>query len=117
TKVSGRAGRHSLDGEVIIQSYTPEHYSINLASNYNFPAFYKKEMQMRRAFQYPPYVYLALTTITDVNLNKVIEISKRFTEKLIMILSNKSIVLGPTPSPMARIEKRCLYNRIIKSRL
>src|SRR5699024_2780271 len=35
TQVSGRAGRHSLDGEVIIQSYTPEHYSINLASNYN----------------------------------------------------------------------------------
>ncbi|HLQ84205.1 MAG TPA: primosomal protein N' [Pseudogracilibacillus sp.] len=116
TQVSGRAGRHSLDGEVIIQSYTPEHYSINLASNYNFPAFYKKEMQMRRAFQYPPYVYLALITITDVNLNKVIEISKRFTEKLIMILSNKSIVLGPTPSPIARIKKRYRYQIIIKYR-
>ncbi len=116
TQVSGRAGRHSLDGEVIIQSYTPEHYSINLASNYNFPAFYKKEMQMRRAFQYPPYVYLALITITDENLNKVIEISKRFTEKLIMILSNKSIVLGPTPSPIARIKKRYRYQIIIKYR-
>ena len=116
TQVSGRAGRHSLDGEVIIQSYTPEHYSINLASNYNFPAFYEKEMQMRRAFQYPPYVYLALITITDENLNKVIEISKRFTEKLIMILSNKSIVLGPTPSPIARIKKRYRYQIIIKYR-
>ncbi len=116
TQVSGRAGRHSLDGEVIIQSYTPEHYSINLASDYNFPDFYEKEMKMRRAFQYPPYVYLALITITDENLGKVIDISKRFTEKLIMILSNKSIVLGPTPSPIARIKKRYRYQIIIKYR-
>lgn len=57
TQVSGRAGRHELQGEVIVQSYTPDHYSIKLASAYNFLEFYQKEMDIRRTFQYPPYVF------------------------------------------------------------
>src|SRR5690625_7614345 len=77
TQVSGRAGRHKLDGEVIVQSYTPEHYSINLASEYDFKGFYEKEMTMRRTFKYPPYVFLALITITDENLGKVIDVAKQ----------------------------------------
>ncbi len=116
TQVSGRAGRHELDGEVIIQSYTPDHYSIEYASNYNFLDFYEKEMRMRRTFKYPPYVYLALITITDENLGKVIDVAKGFTEKLAMLLSVESIILGPTPSPIARIKRRYRYQIIIKYR-
>ena len=116
TQVSGRAGRHKLDGEVIVQSYTPEHYSINLASEYDFKGFYEKEMTMRRTFKYPPYVFLALITITDENLGKVIDVAKRFAEKLEMVLTSESIILGPTPSPLARIKKRYRYQIIIKYR-
>ncbi len=116
TQVSGRAGRHELDGEVIIQSYTPDHYSINLASKYNFIEFYEKEMNMRRTFKYPPYVYLALITITDENFGKVIDVAQRFAEKLAMVLSVESTILGPTPSPIARIKKRYRYQIIIKYR-
>lgn len=116
TQVSGRAGRHELDGEVIIQSYTPDHYSITLASNYNFLKFYEKEMGMRRSFKYPPYVYLALITITDENLGKVMDVAQRFAEKLAMVLSVESTILGPTPSPIARIKKRYRYQIIIKYR-
>src|SRR5699024_143982 len=54
TQVSGRAGRHELSGEVIVQTYTPEHYSIELASQYRFIDFYEKEMHIRRSFLYPP---------------------------------------------------------------
>lgn len=116
TQVSGRAGRHKLDGEVIVQSYTPEHYSINLASEYDFKGFYEKEMTMRRTFKYPPYVFLALITITDENLGKVIDVAKRLAEKLEMVLTSESIILGPTPSPLARIKKRYRYQIIIKYR-
>ena len=116
TQVSGRAGRHQLDGEVIVQTYTPEHYSIQLASQYNFADFYKKEMNTRRLFKYPPYVFLALITITDENLSRVINAANEFVGKLSLILSHESTILGPTPSPIARIKKRYRYQIIIKYR-
>src|SRR5699024_4562143 len=64
TQVSGRAGRHTLPGEVVVQSYTPEHYSIQHAGKYNFISFYEEEMNYRRSFQYPPYVFLVLITVS-----------------------------------------------------
>src|SRR5699024_5912415 len=109
TQVSGRAGRHKLDGEVIVQSYTPEHYSINLASEYDFKGFYEKEMTMRRTFKYPQYVFLALITNTDENLCNVIDVAKRFAEKLEKLLNNEQTILGQTQSPLARIKKLYRY--------
>src|SRR5690625_390132 len=85
TQVSGRAGRHELAGEVIIQSYTPEHYSIQLASSYNFNQFYLDEMKIRHTFLYPPYVYLLLVTITDEDEEKVVQVA----EKMSHILMSK----------------------------
>src|SRR5699024_6839755 len=72
TQVSGRAVRHELPGNVIIQTYTPEHYSIQLASKYDFTSFYQHEMSMRHTFLYPPYVFLVLLTISDENEQTVI---------------------------------------------
>ena len=48
TQVSGRAGRHELPGEVVIQSYTPDHYAINFASEHDYDDFYQTEMMERK---------------------------------------------------------------------
>src|SRR5699024_3319709 len=77
TQVSGRAGRHDLPGKVIVQTYTPEHYSIDLASTYDFQQFYQREMQIRKRFQYPPYVFLVLITVSNVNHVKVIQSDRK----------------------------------------
>src|SRR5699024_9234180 len=50
TQVSGRAGRHELPGEVIVQTYTPDHYSIELASQYDYNQFFQSEMNIRKTF-------------------------------------------------------------------
>jgi primosomal protein N' (replication factor Y) len=58
TQVSGRAGRSSLGGQVILQSYLPEHYAIQAASRHDQLSFYKQELEFRRQLGYPPFTRL-----------------------------------------------------------
>lgn len=116
TQVSGRAGRHELPGEVIVQTYTPDHYSIELASTYDFDAFYQKEMSMRRTFKYPPYVFLVLMTVSHLNKVKVVQTTQRIVQLLLQNIQKDTVVLGPTPSPIAKMKDRYRYQCMIKYR-
>ena len=70
TQVSGRAGRSDLAGEVVIQTYNPEHYSIRYAKRHDYLSFYKEDMNIRKKLNYPPYYNLCLIKLvsTDYNL-------------------------------------------------
>lgn len=57
TQVSGRAGRADKKGEVIVQTFNPDHYAIKLAQTQNFEKFFKLEMDLRHRGGYPPYYY------------------------------------------------------------
>ncbi|WP_440895239.1 primosomal protein N' [Amphibacillus sp. Q70] len=114
TQVSGRAGRHKLVGEVIIQTYTPEHYSIEFARNYDYQGFYEREMALRKAFQYPPYYYLTLITVSHPNINKAQEVTRTISQLLGKYLSSETKILGPTPSPIERIKNRYRFQCMIK---
>jgi len=116
TQVSGRAGRHELPGEVIVQTYTPDHYSIELASKYDYNAFYQKEMRMRRTFRYPPYVFLVLITVSHSNKVKVIQTTQQIVQILLKKVQQDTVILGPTPSPIAKIKDRYRYQCMIKYR-
>ena len=59
TQVAGRSGRGDLPGEVLIQTYSPDHYSITAAAAHDYEGFYKNEMRVRRALGYPPFSHLA----------------------------------------------------------
>ncbi|WP_174613216.1 primosomal protein N' [Virgibacillus ihumii] len=114
TQVSGRAGRHDLPGEVIIQTYTPEHYSIQLASHYDFVRFYRNEMHTRKTFQYPPYVFLTLITVSHQNHVTVVQTAQRIAQLLQQQVEDGTVILGPTPSPIARMKDRYRYQCMIK---
>ncbi|MGE6258697.1 primosomal protein N' [Heyndrickxia sporothermodurans] len=114
TQVSGRAGRHHLAGEVVIQTYTPEHYSIELAGEQDYDQFYKQEMLMRKLGSYPPFYYLTLITVSHENLMKVVSVTEKITKYLQTKLSNESIILGPATSPVPRIKNRYRYQCLIK---
>lgn len=114
TQVSGRAGRHELPGEVIIQTYTPEHYSIQLASDYDFMQFYQKEMNTRKMFQYPPYVFLTLITVSHQNHVTVVQTTQKIVQLLLSNIKDETVVLGPTPSPIARMKDRYRYQCMVK---
>jgi primosomal protein N' (replication factor Y) len=114
TQVSGRAGRHDLPGEVVIQTYTPEHYSIQLASKHNYNDFYQMEMGIRKVHQYPPFFYISLITISHPEITKVVSVTEKITAYLRVNLSDGAIVLGPAASPIPRIKNRYRYQCMIK---
>jgi primosomal protein N' (replication factor Y) (superfamily II helicase) len=114
TQVSGRAGRHALPGEVIIQTYSPEHYSVELAASGDYRPFFQTEMQTRRVFQYPPYFYLALLTISHQNQVKAMQTTQTIAQLLQKHLSDQVRILGPTASPLARIKDRYRFQCMIK---
>src|SRR5699024_7484624 len=114
TQVSGRAGRHELPGEVIVQSYTPDHYSVELASVYDFQTFYKEEMKIRRTFNYPPYVFLVLITVSHEEQGYAHRTTQRISQLLANHVGDATIILGPTPSPIPRLKNRYRYHCMIK---
>ncbi len=114
TQVSGRAGRHELAGEVVIQTYSPEHYSIELAGQQDFDQFYQKEMMIRKIHQYPPFYYLALITVSHEELMKVVDVTEKITVLLSSRLSNGAHILGPVASPIPRINNKYRYQCIVK---
>ncbi|MFV0559905.1 MAG: primosomal protein N' [Enterococcus sp.] len=114
TQVSGRAGRAEKPGEVIIQTFNPEHYAIQLAKIQNYEQFYQKEMQIRHRGGYPPYYFTVKITTSheeeQVAAKKIFEISKLLQENV----SDSCLLLGPTPSAILRIKNRYYYQLIIK---
>ncbi|PPA72104.1 primosomal protein N' [Jeotgalibacillus proteolyticus] len=114
TQVAGRAGRHDKEGEVVIQTYTPEHFSIDLAKTQQYEPFYNHEMAMRKLGQYPPFYYMALVTISHENVLKVVSVSEEISALLSQKLSNQAVVLGPVASPIARIQNRYRYQCLVK---
>ncbi|MEF2095428.1 primosomal protein N' [Bacillus sp. CFBP9009] len=114
TQVSGRAGRHQLPGEVVIQTYTPEHYSIELSAFQDYDAFYEREMHLRRQSHYPPYYYVVLITVSHEDLMKTVSVTEKITNYLGSRLNRDSIVLGPVASPISRINNRYRYQCLIK---
>ncbi|ARK31053.1 primosomal protein N' [Halalkalibacter krulwichiae] len=115
-QVSGRAGRHDLAGEVIIQSYTPNHYSIELVRTHDYDQFFKMEMSQRKMGLYPPYVFMVLINISHVELTHVINVSEKITTFLKRQLASDTVVLGPVASPLTRIKDRYRYQCMIKYR-
>ncbi|MCL7746413.1 primosomal protein N' [Halalkalibacter alkaliphilus] len=115
-QVSGRAGRHELEGKVIIQSYTPDHYSIELVKSHDYEHFFQMEMSQRKTGLYPPYVFMVLINISHPELTKVINVSEKIATFLKRELQESTTVLGPVASPLARIKDRYRYQCMIKYR-
>lgn len=114
TQVSGRAGRHQLPGKVIVQTYTPEHYSIVEASHHDYPSFYQQEMRFRKQRGYPPYYYLTLITFSHEDLAFLIKESEKAVQWLKQQISPNTIVLGPVASAIPRIKDRYRFQCMLK---
>ncbi|WP_346235546.1 primosomal protein N' [Lysinibacillus telephonicus] len=117
TQVSGRAGRHEKAGEVVIQTYTPEHYAIELSKSQEYGPFYEREMLMRHQAGYPPYYYLALIQVSHEDVMMAAEYAGKTVEWLRSKLSFNVSIIGPTASGISRLQNRYRYQCLIKYKI
>ncbi len=116
TQVAGRAGRADKAGEVLVQTYNPEHYAIRFAQKQDFEGFYEYEMQLRRKMGYPPYYYTVGITLSHQEEQEAVRKAYDVLKGLKGHLSEQVRFLGPTPKPIARTHNKFHYQIIIKYR-
>ncbi|OFA10163.1 primosomal protein N' [Lentilactobacillus sunkii] len=116
TQVSGRSGRADKTGEVIIQTFNPDHYAIKLAQTQDYEKFYATEMRVRHEGKYPPYYYTVKLTGNSPNENQTASEMFGIMNFLKKNLSSEAIILGPTPKTITRINNHYYYQIIIKYR-
>ncbi len=120
TQVSGRAGRHSVPGDVVIQTYKKDHPSLSAVQNHSYLQFADCESQSRQLFHYPPFGKLTSIRISGLREHEVIQEAQALATYLKQLIAKYpqlegSQVLGPTPAPLARIKNRYRYHLLIKS--
>ncbi len=111
-QVSGRSGRGEKKGEVIIQTYNPDHYAIVYSKNNDYLSFYEKEMEIRKHLSYPPYYYLILIRI----ISSSYDLAKDNSNKIYNYLHKnlKVDILGPSMANIFRVNNKYHFQIIIK---
>lgn len=116
TQMSGRAGRGDLDGQVLIQTYNPDHYALTLAKDHDYDRFYQTEMQYRKLNQYSPYYYTVRFTISNFDDHT----TQVTAAKVAAILQQADIqatkVIGPAQSTISRINNQYYYQLLYQHR-
>ena len=119
TQVAGRSGRGEKPGEVIIQTYNPEHYAIKHATQQDFISFADKELILRNALKYPPVFRLARLLFSHKDekyLKEQVLKNTSLIDKLRDSNDEKLLkILGPTPAPLVKLQNSYRYHIILKA--
>jgi primosomal protein N' (replication factor Y) len=117
SQVAGRAGRGTLAGKVIIQSYTPEHYTISCAAKQDYLSFYKQEIAIRRQYQNPPFSRLARLLYVHPNNAFCQREAQRMHHVLKEELDSWGMdisLIGPSPAFVPRVRGRFRWQVILR---
>lgn len=114
TQVAGRTGRGKKIGQVIIQTYNPEHYSIKATRHHDYEKFYEKEIKNRKNYLYPPFTQLVNIIIKGKDEEKVRKGATGLENYLNNYRHYYLEILGPSPAPIHRIQNNYRWQIIIK---
>ncbi len=115
TQVAGRAGRGELSGEVLVETYYPEHYAIQYAVQQDYVSFYEKEAHFRRVLHYPPFAALATVLVRDRKVENAIRWSRALAGYFAPFEEKGVKVLGPAAAPLARLRNEYRFQLVLKS--
>ena len=114
---SGRAGRGVLAGEVLVETYYPEHYAIQYAAQQDYISFYDKEAHFRRVLHYPPFTALATVLVRDRKVENAIRWSRALAGYFAPFEKQGVKILGPAAAPLARLRRDYRFQFVLKSPL
>ena len=120
TQVAGRAGRGDRPGEVLVQTYRPNHYAVRTAAQQDYHAFYEREIAERKRAGYPPFRRMASLSIEHEDLlhaERATALLHRVVYEQIEALGFAGVeVLGPAPATVRRVKRKYRWNLAILSR-
>ncbi len=122
TQVAGRAGREKLQGNVIIQTYNPDNFSIQCAKEQNYDKFYNTEIVLREQLKYPPFCDIIVIGFNGIDEKQIQEISQKtyiyLKKKIEENPTNENInIFKPMPAPIDKIQNKFRYRIIIKAQM
>jgi primosomal protein N' (replication factor Y) (superfamily II helicase) len=116
-QVAGRAGRGFMPGRVVIQTYSPEHYAIRAAAQHDYSTFFKRELEYRREFGYPPFSELACLMFSHTNENICLDEVKRMSRLLMTEKDKRGLtdirLIGPVPAFIPRLRGHYRWQLVI----
>ncbi|MEW6381637.1 MAG: primosomal protein N' [bacterium] len=115
TQVSGRAGRGDIQGEVIVQTFSPSHYSLQCASRMDYRAFYEQEIQYRKELGYPPFSRMVNIIVRGGNVNLLKAAASRLMNLLVSLKPDEISALGPSQAPVFKIRGQYRLQILLKS--
>ncbi len=116
TQVAGRAGRGDISGEVIVQTFSPHHWSIQAARRMDFSDFADQELAFREELEYPPYSHMVCLTARGEDAEVVEKAVGTLGAALETAGHPGVIVTGPAPSPLARLKGEYRFQMIFRAR-
>ncbi|MCX7887385.1 MAG: primosomal protein N' [Verrucomicrobiae bacterium] len=114
-QVAGRAGRGDVEGEVIVQSFTPFHPAIQYARQHDYHGFYEHEMEVRQQLRYPPVTRMVRLLLRGRNQDKVAFYTNALARELAKQLDRNVILGEPGPAPLAKIHNHYRYQIIART--
>lgn len=116
SQMSGRPGRGKLPGQVLIQTFHPEHYCLKLVAQHDYEGFFDKEIRFRQMMHYPPFTSLANILARDRNLDKAARLITAFGKIVKTLAAGQMRLLGPTLSPLAKLKSEHRFQLLIKAK-
>ena len=118
-QVAGRAGRGKIPGEVLVQTYTPEHYAVQSAANHDYLAFFNRELSVRREMNYPPFSKMIRFLFSGKDNDLVRQAAEKVyaaLDDLVRCLKTQTVmIVGPAPAPLSRLKDDYRWHIILWS--
>ena len=115
TQVAGRAGRGEMEGEVIIQTFTPQSPSVQFARHHDYLGFSDQELEFRKSFSYPPYYHCLIVTVRSEHARMAEFTLQTLHRKLGKELPKKIIMGEPLESPLAKAAGQFRFQVMLRS--